>query len=86
MNILRIIQEAIHNSLKYANAKRINVDVSKKNSNVEFQISDDGAGFDLEKVKRGNGLNNMEKRAMEINGSLDIKSGQGKGTIIVLSV
>ncbi|MDH7913249.1 sensor histidine kinase [Winogradskyella sp. SYSU M77433] len=86
MNILRIIQEAIHNSLKYANAKRINVDVSKKNSNVEFQISDDGAGFDLEKVKRGNGLNNMEKRAMEINGSLDIKSGQGKGTTIILSV
>ncbi|WP_299368238.1 tetratricopeptide repeat protein [Winogradskyella sp.] len=86
MNIHRIIQEAIHNSLKYAEASKIKVNVSKEVSNYVFRISDDGKGFDLNKTKRGNGLSNMEKRASEINGGLKIKSEPNKGTIIELSV
>lgn len=86
MNIHRIIQEAIHNSLKYAEASNIKVDVSKEVSNYVFRISDDGKGFDLNKIKRGNGLSNMKKRAVEINGNLKINPILNEGTIIELSV
>ena len=49
-----------------------------------MEISDNGKGFDLDKIKRGNGLNNLEKRAKEIGGQIDIKSEPGKGTCINL--
>jgi len=86
MNIHRIIQEAIHNSLKYAEASQIKVDVSRVVSNYLFRISDNGKGFDLNTVKRGNGLSNMEKRALEINGNLKIKPSLNEGTVIELNV
>ncbi|WP_422107584.1 tetratricopeptide repeat-containing sensor histidine kinase [Winogradskyella sp.] len=86
MNIHRIIQEAIHNSLKYAKASEVKVEVYKMVSNHVFRISDNGKGFDLNKTKRGNGLSNMEKRTTEINGNLKIESVLNEGTIIELSV
>jgi signal transduction histidine kinase len=51
-----------------------------------MEISDNGKGFDLNKIKRGNGLNNLEKRAREIGGQIDIKSEPGKGTCINLMI
>ncbi|WP_198034974.1 tetratricopeptide repeat protein [Winogradskyella sp. J14-2] len=86
MNILRIIQEAIHNSLKYAKASKITVQVSKNVSNLLFKISDNGNGFDMSSITRGNGLTNMEKRASEINGTLKIDAALGKGTSIDLII
>jgi signal transduction histidine kinase/Tfp pilus assembly protein PilF len=86
MNIHRVIQEAIHNSLKYADASQIKVEVSKVVSNLVFKILDNGKGFDLSSIKRGNGLTNMEKRASEINGVLKIDTSFGKGTSINLII
>lgn len=86
MNIHRVIQEAIHNSLKYADASQIKVEVSKVVSNLVFKILDNGKGFDLSSIKRGNGLTNMEKRASEINGVLKIDTGFGKGTSVNLII
>jgi signal transduction histidine kinase len=86
MNIHRVIQEAIHNSLKYADASQIKVEVSKVVSNLVFKILDNGKGFDLSSTKRGNGLTNMEKRASEINGVLKIDTGLGKGTSVNLII
>ena len=86
MNIYRIIQEAINNSLKYAKASKIEVTVLKELSNFVFRINDNGIGFDVEKIERGNGLNNMEKRAKEINGELIIQSEEDKGTSVKLTI
>lgn len=86
MNIYRIIQEAIHNSLKYANASKIEVNVHKDLSNLVFKITDDGIGFNKEKIIRGNGLNNMEKRAKEIEGEFIVQSKENEGTIIKLTI
>ena len=49
-----------------------------------MELSDNGKGFDIDNIKRGNGLNNLEKRAKEIGGQIDIKSETGKGTCINL--
>jgi len=84
MNIHRVIQEAIHNSLKYADASKIEVTISKNVSNLVLKISDNGKGFDLTSVKRGNGLNNMEKRIQNIGGEIDIKSSSAGTQICVV--
>ncbi|WP_296383652.1 tetratricopeptide repeat protein [Winogradskyella sp.] len=86
MNIHRVVQEAIHNSLKYANATTIEVEVSKVVSNLVFKISDNGKGFDITNVKRGNGLNNMEKRVRSIGGEIVIISKENSGTEIIVTI
>jgi signal transduction histidine kinase len=86
MNIHRVIQEAIHNSLKYAEATMIKVEIKEVNSNLLFKISDNGIGFDLALVKRGNGLHNMEKRIKNIGGDVQIYSKENKGTEIIITI
>lgn len=86
MNIYRIIQEAINNALKYANANTIDVQFIKENEHLMVSIVDDGKGFDILQVEDGNGLNNMKKRASEIAATLKISSEVNKGTAIVLTV
>lgn len=85
MNIYRIIQEAVNNSLKYASADETEVNISKKENHCIIEIADNGIGFDQDATELGNGLNNMKKRAREINGSLHIKSSK-KGTSISLKL
>ena len=86
MNIYRIIQEAINNALKYANANTIDVQFIKGNEQLMVSIVDDGKGFDILQVEDGNGINNMKKRASEIAATLKISSEVNKGTAIVLTV
>ncbi|PWH84495.1 two-component sensor histidine kinase [Algibacter marinivivus] len=80
MNIYRIIQEAINNSIKYADASKINVDIKKHDKKIEFCITDDGKGFNENEVVLSNGINNMRKRAKEIDASLNIESEIDNGT------
>ncbi len=83
MNLHRIIQEAIHNSLKYAEPKVIRVHISEeKNSELKVVVSDDGKGFDISRVVAGNGLNNMKKRAEHIGANFSIDSNTENGTMI----
>ena len=86
MNIYRIIQEAINNSIKYADASKINVTINKQDKNIEFRIIDDGKGFNEKEVTLSNGINNMRKRAKEIEASLNIESEIDKGTQVEISL
>ena len=52
----------------------------------ESEATKDRITSDMEKIKRGNGLNNLEKRAKEIDGQITIKSEPGKGTCINMMV
>ncbi|WP_426431062.1 tetratricopeptide repeat-containing sensor histidine kinase [Winogradskyella sp. HB-48] len=85
MNIYRIIQEAINNAVKYAEASSINVNILKVHDKMLIKIKDDGKGFDEKNVKLGNGLNNMKKRADEINAQCSISSKLGEGTTITIT-
>ena len=86
MNIFRVIQEAINNAIKYAEASKINISISKNNENLKISIKDNGTGFDIKTVDLGNGLSNMEKRMSEIDGKIHITSEVKKGTNISLSI
>ena len=86
MNIYRIIQEAINNSIKYANSKNINVNVSSKNNSLAIEIADDGQGFNQKDVELGNGINNMKKRSIELDAGFLLDSKEGSGTTIQLLI
>ena len=86
MNIHRIIQEAIHNSLKHASATEINVRIEQLRERLKITISDNGKGFDVNSVKKGSGLTNMYKRAKHIGGEIAIVSKSDSGTQIILKV
>lgn len=86
MNLYRIIQEAINNALKYAEAKTITVHFKKEASDLKILIVDDGKGFEKNSIEFGNGLNNIKKRAEEINVHFEINSELGKGTSVSVSI
>jgi signal transduction histidine kinase len=84
MNIYRTVQEAVNNSIKYADASQIRVNIQMIEEKVSIQISDNGKGFNLEEYELGNGIVNMKKRITDINGSLTIYSKIGQGTTITI--
>lgn len=84
MNLYRIIQEAINNAVKYAEASSIHVEISKGNNEMIIVIQDNGKGFDEKSIQLGNGLNNMKKRAVDINAQIAIESTINGGTVIQL--
>ena len=86
MNIHRVIQEAIHNSLKHSDPSQITVTVEQQLHNLKIVISDDGNGFDPKTVQRGNGLNNMQKRIDDIHGKLQIILNKGEGTQVQIII
>lgn len=86
INIYRIIQEAINNSLKYAQATQVSVRIAQKENRFIVTIADNGKGFDITSAELGNGINNMKKRTAEVDGEIAIVSEINKGTEIKITV
>jgi signal transduction histidine kinase len=86
INLYRIIQEALQNCNKYANAEKITVEFKSEINYLILSIYDDGIGFNTKRTKNGIGLHNIEYRAAECKGSMSIKSVQGEGTLLVVKV
>ena len=85
MNIYRIIQEAVNNAVKHAQATKILVAVSASEENIIFEISDNGTGFKVEQQSLGNGLLSMQKRADEVGINFQLSSSE-QGTSLKFSV
>jgi len=84
-NFYLIFKEAIHNAVKYSSCNQLKTSIDASANMITFVISDNGIGFDTSKTYTGNGLRNLEKRAREMNGILQIISAPGEGTKISLS-
>ncbi|OIQ29059.1 MAG: histidine kinase [Bacteroidetes bacterium MedPE-SWsnd-G2] len=82
--VFRIFQEFVSNTIKYANAKSIEIMLSFTPDELDINISDDGDGFDISETKKGAGLINMENRAEMINATYQLNSEVGKGTSLNL--
>ena len=83
LNLYRIAQEAVTNTVKYAGATHLNLwfDLTPDHG-LQMTLSDDGAGFDPSNCPAGNGLSNMKTRAEELGGAFSLHSEPGKGAII----
>lgn len=83
INLYRIIQEAILNINKYANATKCEIKIQfEANSILKMSITDNGQGFDTTTKKEGIGLSNMKERTSSLKGKFSIESQIGKGTKI----
>jgi signal transduction histidine kinase len=85
INFYRILQEALQNINKYANANIIKIELKKVEDHLILKITDDGIGFNVKTARKGIGLQNILFRAKECDGVFDIKSSKGEGTIITVT-
>ncbi|KGX86835.1 sensor histidine kinase [Pontibacillus litoralis] len=85
--LFRILQEAISNTLRHANAEALHVMLIKRDTFIILRIVDDGIGFDVEQEKTSSyGLHNMQERAIEIGGNIKVVSVLREGTRIEVKV
>ena len=85
VTLFHICQEALANIAKHAKARHIEVTVWTTAERALLEVHDDGRGFDIEKTKLsiGHGLSNMETRAVNAGGEVDISSEPGEGTTVL---
>jgi signal transduction histidine kinase len=76
------VLEALQNVSKYAGASGARVRLAAAGDELEFEVSDDGAGFDLGTKASGTGLQGMADRLNALGGSLDIQTSPGAGTVV----
>lgn len=89
--LYRVVQEALTNATKHANASRVSIQAHRAGRVLCCSIQDDGTGFDVQAVqsdrrRRGLGLIGMRERLNAIGGTLSIDSAPGRGTKLLIRV
>jgi signal transduction histidine kinase len=80
--VYRLLQEALTNIARHANARRVSVRLVRDDTAVELSVRDDGVGFEPRANHRGLGLQGMRERAALLGGAVQLESAPGKGTLI----
>jgi signal transduction histidine kinase len=94
ITLLRVAQEALANVAKHADASAVTVTLSYLDDLVMLDVRDDGLGFELGSVAQrgaaadgsGFGLRGIRQRLERVQGTLEIESGPGEGTVVNASV
>ena len=76
------VLEALQNVQKHAGAERVLVTVTDRDVHLEFEVRDDGSGFDHPAVRRGAGLQNIADRLQALGGDLAVRTSPGGGTTV----
>ena len=90
--VFAILEEAIHNARKHAQASSVLVRLRVESDLLVAEVIDDGRGFDVEQVENGYGSSgslgmlNLRERAVLIGGTVNVESVQGRGTRVTLLV
>ncbi len=89
VNIYRIIQEVIHNTVKHADASKLNINFKHQGDSVVLITADNGSGFDIEDVINktdGIGLMSLQSRTEVLNSRFNYESEKGKGTTYIFEI
>ncbi len=88
VGVYRMVQEVFNNTLKYAKAKNLTLQLNRNEDDLSIMIEDDGIGFDLQeaKLKGGMGLNNLEMRVTKLKGTLHIDTKVGRGVTTIIEI
>lgn len=81
-----VFKEAVNNVAKYSKSHQAIIQIAVRQHRLVLMIKDDGVGFDVNSADNGNGLGNMQKRAMSLKGRLQIQSKPGEGTTVILNI
>jgi signal transduction histidine kinase len=83
----RIVQEALNNAEKHANATRVRVSLHHREDHLDLSVRDDGVGFDQAALDSDRfGLRGMRERAEMIGAHLSVKSAPGSGTTVLVTL
>jgi len=84
LTLFRIYQESFTNILRYAEAKKVTIQLNRFEGFVAMQIKDDGVGFEVDEIDKSShfGLLGMRERVYALNGTIVIKSKPDNGTTI----
>ncbi|MEJ1242414.1 tetratricopeptide repeat protein [Chryseolinea sp. T2] len=85
-SLFLIFKEIVNNTAKYSEATRIDVVFGKAGSGWRMAIADNGKGFDKTTARKGNGLSNIQKRAVAMNAKVELQTEPGNGTTFILEV
>ena len=85
LTVFRVIQEALNNAIKHARATSVTIRILHDASSAKVLIEDDGIGFNVETVKKGAGLKNIQNRIYLINGTHTIESTLKRGSKICIN-
>jgi two-component system, NarL family, sensor histidine kinase UhpB len=85
-NIYLIFKEAVNNAAKYADTVKLEVAMTVQHKELILRVKDFGKGFNSHLIKKGNGLDNMQHRAKELHGAIQVSSEAGVGTTILLTI
>ncbi|MCL5027551.1 MAG: ATP-binding protein [Bacteroidetes bacterium] len=85
-NLFLIFKEILNNIAKHSLAGNVNINIKNESGALKLNISDDGTGFDITKVRYGYGIKNIKNRVKEMGGILELNSEPGKGTKIEISL
>jgi signal transduction histidine kinase len=81
--LYRIAQEALNNTVKHAQATKVEIRLDDSEGGTTLKAQDDGVGFDPHAEYPGHlGLHSMCERAARLGGTLEIQSGPGRGTLV----
>jgi len=89
INLYRIVQEIIHNTIKHAEASELQIEFRIENDRIILATRDDGKGFSYEEKSseaKGLGLQNLSRRAEIISGKMFFESKKGKGTTYIFEI
>ena len=86
--IFRILQEALTNIMRHANATSVKISLVNRNSNLELQIHDNGIGISSDRIddKTSTGITGMRERINFLDGKFDITGNPNRGTVIKVTV
>ena len=82
ITLYRVLQEALSNIIKHANATHVWVDLGMEDQNILLTVQDNGQGFKTETASKGMGLSNMRERMTIAGGKFLIDSAPSRGTIL----
>lgn len=86
ITLYRILQEALTNVIKYAQADHVTVQLLFDGEEIVLLIEDDGVGFDVSEKANGIGMNNIRSRVADLQGNVEINSAPGRGTTIMVQL
>ena len=86
INLYRILQEALQNIIKHAQAKNVIISFDTDESKIIMKIKDDGVGFDCKKKRKGIGMKNMTSRIKKLKGVFTVLSEPTKGTLLTIQI
>jgi ligand-binding sensor domain-containing protein/signal transduction histidine kinase len=85
-DLLLIFKEAVNNSARHSRSSRVEIELRVEPSRLLLTIVDNGVGFDTSLDRGGQGLMSMRRRADRLKGALEITSGGGFGTTVMLTL